>query len=259
MNSPAELPSGLLLVDKPAGLTSHTVVNRLRAAFSLPKIGHAGTLDPSATGLLIILVGRRATRAAGLLQSHDKVYTGLLRLGAATTTQDADGAFLDTADPSGVSVDDVRAVLAAMTGPQSQIPPMVSALKFHGKPLYRLARQGRVVERPPRPVVIRSFDVEGSLRPCAPAETPPPGDGPQASRAPVAPELLEIPFRVHCSKGTYVRTLCHDAGERLGCHGHLACLRRLSSGGYSVEDAHPYPEILGYSPERFFSLLLPVP
>lgn len=202
---------GILLVDKPAGMTSHDVVNAVRKMFNIKKAGHGGTLDPSATGLLIILIGR-GTRLSDRIMGGDKVYEGILRLGAATSTQDAEGAVISGADPSHLSEVAVRAAVATLTGDIYQTPPMVSALKKDGVPLYKLARQGVTIEREARLVHIYKFQI-------------------------TAFGLPDSKIVVKCSKGTYVRTLCHDVGEQLGCGGHLVSLRRLQSGKFTVDKA----------------------
>ena len=208
---------GLLLVDKPAGMTSHDVVNAVRSMFRIKKVGHGGTIDPSATGLLVILLGR-ATKLSERIMGGDKEYEGVLRLGASTTTQDADGEIVAQADPSGVTEEALRAAIASLTGDIYQVPPMVSALKKDGVPLYKLARQGVSVERKPRLVHIYSFNLD-------------------------AFGIPDSRISVKCSKGTYVRTLCHDVGEKLGCGAHLASLRRTGSGKFRVEDAMPFADV----------------
>ncbi len=204
-------PDGVLLVDKPAGMTSHDVVHAVRRMFNIRKAGHGGTLDPSATGLLVLLLGR-GTKLSDRVMGGDKVYEGVLRLGSATTTQDAEGDFVSGSDPSGLSEVAVRAAVATLQGDVYQTPPMVSAIKQDGVPLYKLARKGVAVPREPRLVHLYRFEI-------------------------TAFGLPDSRIRVKCSKGTYVRTLCHDVGEQLGCGGHLAALRRLESGCFSVADA----------------------
>ena len=202
---------GVLLVDKPAGMTSHDVVNAVRRMFNIKKAGHGGTLDPSATGLLIILLGR-GTKLSDRIMGGDKVYEGVLRLGSATSTQDAEGEKISGEDPSGLSEVAVRAAVATLSGDIYQMPPMVSALKKDGVPLYKLARQGITIEREARLVHIYKFQITEF-------------------------GLPDSRIVVKCSKGTYVRTLCHDVGEKLGCGGHLASLRRLQSGKFTVDKA----------------------
>lgn len=212
--APGADPNGVLLVDKPAGVTSSDVVVAVRRMFKLKKVGHGGTLDPQATGLLVLLVGR-GTKLSGAAMSGDKTYEGTLRLGAATTTQDAEGEVVSRGDPSGVTRERLEALVASdFSGDIFQTPPMVSAIKVDGVPLYKKARRGEEVAREPRLVHIYSFRVDDFGVP-------------------------DTRFTVRCSKGTYVRTLCHDIGGRLGCGGHLAALRRICSGRFDVADAIP--------------------
>jgi len=208
-----EAQEGILLLHKPVGITSHDVVARLRRVLGLRRIGHAGTLDPLASGLLIMLVGR-ATRASQYFSSRDKVYEGAFRLGVTTDTQDADGQVLETREVPDLSEEELQAAMAALTGDQYQLPPMYSAKKVHGKPLYRMARQGLEVEREPRFIHVRGFEL-------------------------LARNLPEVSFRLECSKGTYVRTLAHDVGQRLGCGAHLARLCRTRSGDFDLSAALP--------------------
>lgn len=209
--APSSELEGLLLVDKPAGMTSHDVVHAVRRMFKIEKVGHGGTLDPAATGLLILLLGR-ATKVSERVMGGDKVYAGVLRLGVSTSTQDAEGEPTGGSDPSGVTEAALRAAMVTLTGDIYQTPPMVSAIKKEGVPLYKLARKGEVVERQPRLVHIYRFDLKSFGIP-------------------------DSEIEVKCTKGTYVRTLCHDIGEQLGCGGHLASLRRLQSGQFDVANA----------------------
>ncbi len=204
--------SGLALVDKPGGLTSHDVVARLRRVLHEKRIGHAGTLDPMATGLLIVAVGP-ATRLLRFAQARTKRYSGTVVLGVATDSLDADGEVLATSTVPDLDVAMVNAAAAAMVGAQRQVPPMVSALKVGGRRLHELAREGIEVERAPRDIVIEDF----SLRPTS------------------RPEVWD--FEVTCSVGTYVRVLLSDLSVRLGTVGHLSALRRTASGAHRVEDA----------------------
>ena len=203
--------SGVLLIDKPAGWTSFDVVNFVRSRFNVPKVGHCGTLDPAATGLLVLMLGA-FTRKSDFFSGDDKSYEGTLELGRVTDSGDLDGAVVREADFSGVAEADVRAAFAKFTGEQLQTPPMVSAVKVGGKKLYELARKGVEVEREPRRIVISRFEL---LK--------------------FAPPYCD--FAVDCSKGTYIRTLCADVGETLGCGGVLARLRRTRSGRFSVAAA----------------------
>ena len=213
-----QAPSGILLVDKPSGWTSFDVLAKLRGALGTRKLGHSGTLDPMATGVLAVFVGR-ATTAADRQLNHDKTYEATLRLGIGTDTGDITGTVTRTA-PVTADRDDVRAVLPRFVGPQMQLPPMVSAVKINGQPLYKAARRGEVVERKPRPVEIYSIEYLGS---------PAPGDH---------------TIRVACSKGTYIRVLAEEIGAALGLPAALAALRRTRAGVFSIEQCHTLPEIL---------------
>lgn len=223
---------GVLLVDKPAGPTSHDIVARVRRHFRIPKVGHGGTLDPQATGLLILLLGR-GTKLSDRFLGSDKVYDGTLRLGVATDSQDADGEVVREADPSGVTEAMLQEQMAKLTGDIYQTPPMVSAKKIDGVPLYKRARKGQVVEREPRIVHIYEFRMDRF--------EPPRAD-----------------FQVRCSKGTYVRTLCADIGEALGCGAHLERLRRLASGPLHVEKAFTLEQVLAWSPSELALHVLPM-
>lgn len=219
---PGQPIDGLLLIDKPGGLTSHDVVNRMRRHLGFKKIGHGGTLDPMATGLLVILLGR-GTKLSSFVMGSDKTYQGTLRLGVSTSTQDAEGDVVAEADPSGVREEQVREQMTALRGDRMQTPPMVSAVKKDGVPLYKLARKGQVVERDPRLIHIYAFDLTDWR--------PPDAD-----------------FRMTCTKGTYVRSLCADIGDALGCGGHLCALRRTASGSFRVDDAIPLAEAMQTPP-----------
>lgn len=213
--------AGLLLVDKPGGMTSHDVVARIRWRFRVKKVGHGGTLDPMATGLLILLLGR-ATKLSNRVMGHDKVYEGTLRLGVETDSQDAEGEVTATAAPDAVaalSEADVRRAFAGLTGDLLQLPPMVSAKKVGGVRLYKLARKGQTVEREARPIHVERFEL---LRLASP----------------------DADFRVACSKGTYVRTLAYDAGQALGVGAHLTRLRRTQAGPFKLEAATPLATLL---------------
>jgi tRNA pseudouridine55 synthase len=204
---------GLCIVDKPTGVTSHDVVAMLRRRFGERQVGHGGTLDPDATGVLVVAVGA-ATKLLRFVEKTTKRYVGEVVLGTETSTLDAAGEVTATHDMSGVGLADARSVVAAhLTGDIEQIPPMVSAIKIDGKRLHELARQGIEVERPPRPVTIHSFDVHGE---------PEPG-------------LLSI--EVECTAGTYVRTLAADLGHLLGGGAHLRSLRRTAVGEFTIAEA----------------------
>ena len=216
---------GVLIVDKPQGLTSHDVVYRLRRKLGMKKIGHAGTLDPMATGLLIMLIGK-ATRISQYLMSTDKVYEGEATLGVVTDSQDAEGEMMETRPVPELSEAAVREVMKGFLGDQYQIPPMHSAIKIDGVKLYHLARKGEVVEREPRFIRVSSFELLSFASP-------------------------KITFRLHCTKGTYVRTIAHDLGQKLGCGAHLSALRRTASGKFELNqgltleqiETLPLPEI----------------
>lgn len=207
------MPNGILIIDKPADWTSMDVCAKLRGVFREKRIGHGGTLDPMATGVLPVFIGR-ATRAVEFAAESDKEYIAGLKLGVVTNTQDTTGEVLEER-PVDVTRDQLLASLARFTGDIQQVPPMYSAIKVGGKKLYELARKGREVERKPRPVTIHALEVLD--------EAPPQG----------ADWLL----RVACSKGTYVRTLCHDIGQALGCGGCMASLRRVKAAGFTLTDS----------------------
>lgn len=211
---------GFLLVDKPGGWTSHDVVAKTRGLARTRKIGHAGTLDPMATGLLVLGVGR-ATRLLRFVQHLPKEYVARAQLGVATDTLDADGSEVERA-PLPVERDEVAAAMATFVGPIEQVPPMVSAIKIDGQKLYELARRGEEVERPARSVHIHELELTGFE----------PGDYPVAE------------FRVVCSSGTYVRTLADDIGRALGGRAHLVGLRRTRIGSLDVDDASPLDELI---------------
>ena len=208
------MAKGVLIIDKPQGWTSMDVCAKLRGVFHEKRIGHAGTLDPMATGVLPIFVGR-ATRAVEFAAEGEKEYLAGLRLGLVTNTQDTSGETLET-HPVSVTRPQLEAALAPFRGPIRQIPPMYSAIKIHGKKLYELARKGKEVERPPRAVTIHSLTLEEQLNP------------------------TDFLLRVRCSKGTYVRTLCHDIGQALGCGGAMFSLRRTMAAGFTLEQPQGY-------------------
>lgn len=223
---------GVLLVDKPIKLTSHDVVDRLRRHFGFKKVGHCGSLDPAATGLLLIVL-ERATKLQNLLMSDDKTYEGTLLLGISTDSQDSDGAVLAQKPVPPLILEDIERVFEKFRGDIQQVPPMVSALKHHGQPLYKLARKGQTVEREPRMVHIYDLRL-------------------------LRLELPRVQFRVTCTKGTYVRTLCLDIGDALGCGGHLAELRRTRSGNFDIKDAHKLNELLALNREQLQPLVVPI-
>jgi tRNA pseudouridine55 synthase len=207
-------PDGVVVVDKPAKMTSHDVVDRVRSVFSTRKVGHAGTLDPDATGVLVLGLGR-ATRFLTYSQSAPKRYRATARFGVSTSTQDASGDVVSTRSAAGLDLDAVATAASSFVGEIEQVPPMVSAVKIGGERLYRKARRGEEVERPPRKITVYGLDVTSF----------------EAGSAPVA--MLDV----RCSAGTYVRTLVHDLGERLGCGAHMASLRRIEAGGFTEADA----------------------
>ena len=211
MNQNEQIPSGVLLVDKAQDMTSHDVVAIARRSLGIKKIGHCGTLDPMATGLLMLVVGK-ATKIQDLLMSEDKEYVGTLSLGATTTTQDAKGEIIEEKPYDEVSEEQVREAFEQFTGDFEQIPPMVSAIKKDGVPLYKLARQGKEVVREPRAIYVTGYELTRIAIP-------------------------EVDFVVQCSKGFYVRTYAHDIGARLGCGAHLSALRRTRSGKFTLERA----------------------
>lgn len=226
---------GLLVVDKPAGCTSHDVVDRCRRAFGQRKVGHAGTLDPDATGVLLVGLGK-VTRLLRWLSGLEKRYTGEVVLGVATTTLDSAGDITETWDMSGVTLSAARAAAERLTGEISQVPPMVSAIKVGGRRLHELARQGVEVERAPRLVRVTRFEVE-LAGDGAEAGSAGPGLGPGSGLGPV------LAIDVECSSGTYVRSLAADLGARLGGGAHLRNLRRLSVGRFSVSQAVPLVDL----------------
>ena len=223
---------GILNVNKPAGMTSHDVVSVVRRFSRLQRVGHAGTLDPMATGVLLVCLGQ-ATRVVEYLSDHDKKYRARVRLGVETDTYDATGAVVAERAVS-VTRGNIDAALHGFIGKLSQMPPAYSAIKREGVPLYKLARQGKPVETAPRAVEIFSIDL-------------------------IEVALPEVEFDVHCSKGTYIRSLAHDLGEKLGCGAHLVALTRTASGQFTLDEAHTLDELRaafeGSYAERF---LLPI-
>ena len=203
-----ELISGVLLVDKGQDMTSHDVVAVARRCLNMKKIGHCGTLDPMATGMLILVLGN-GTRLSDLLMSEDKEYIGTIRLGATTNTQDAEGEILEEKPVPELTLEQVKAAFDAFKGDFYQMPPMVSAIKIGGVPLYKMARKGMEVVREPRFVRVYDYEITRFAPP-------------------------EIDFRIVCSKGFYVRTYAHDIGQKLGCGAHLSSLRRTRSGHFKL-------------------------
>ena len=219
------MASGIVIIDKPEGWTSQDVTARLRRVYQTRRIGHGGTLDPMATGVLPVFVDR-GTRAVEFFEHAEKTYETVLRLGITTDTEDITGTVL-TQQPAAVTRQQVEQALEGFRGPILQVPPMYSALKVNGQKLYDLARKGREVERQPRPVTIHQLqllDMAGS----------------------------DVRLRVRCSKGTYIRTLCKDIGGALGCGGCMAQLRRVQAGAYTIDEAVPLQQLLeSDSPEQW--------
>ncbi len=210
---------GAILIDKPAGPTSHDVVDAIRREFRLKKVGHCGTLDPNATGLLIIVLGR-GTKLSEKLMSSDKVYEGTVKLGETTDSYDADGELVSSLPVPPTTLAELNELATTFVGDQMQMPPMVSAVKKNGVPLYKLARKGIEVVREPRLIHVYNFRFSDYHEPVG-------------------------HFRVACTKGTYVRSLAHELGQKLGCGAHLANLRRISSGKFDVANAIEFEEVLG--------------
>lgn len=212
---------GAILIDKPSGPTSHDVVDAIRRQFGIKKVGHCGTLDPNATGLLIIVLGR-GTKLSEKLMGDDKVYEGTMKFGESTDSYDCDGELTGSLPVPPMTLDQLNEEAATFIGDQMQVPPMVSAIKKGGVPLYKLARKGIEVEREPRLVHIYNFRFTDYIEPLA-------------------------TFKLACTKGTYVRSVAHDLGQKLGCGAHLATLRRSVSGKFDVADAKPLDEVLKLS------------
>ena len=208
---------GILLIDKPAGPTSHDIVDIIRNSYRIKKVGHCGTLDPAATGLLIIVLGK-ATKLSEKLMSDDKVYVGSMKLGETTNTFDAEGQVESTRSVPNLSIETLQKEANKFLGDQMQIPPMVSAIKINGTPLYKLARKGQTVDRKERFIHLYKFLISEYETPVA-------------------------WFKVACTKGTYIRTLAHDFGQKIGCGGHLSGLRRTISGTFKVSNATSLEEL----------------
>ena len=208
---------GILLIDKPAGPTSHDIVDIIRNSYRIKKVGHCGTLDPAATGLLIIVLGK-ATKLSEKLMSDDKVYVGSMKLGKTTNTFDAEGQVESTKPVPDLSIETLQKEANKFLGDQMQIPPMVSAIKINGTPLYKLARKGQTIDRKERFIHLYKFLISEYETPVA-------------------------WFKVACTKGTYIRTLAHDFGQKIGCGGHLTGLRRTISGTFKVSNATSLEEL----------------
>ncbi|MGA9452924.1 MAG: tRNA pseudouridine(55) synthase TruB [Verrucomicrobiia bacterium] len=222
---------GAILIDKPSGPTSHDVVDAIRRRFGIKKVGHCGTLDPNATGLLIIVLGR-GTKLSEKLMGDDKVYEGAIKFGETTNSYDSDGEILSTAPVPLLTMEQLNEAAATFTGDQMQTPPMVSAVKKDGVPLYKLARKGIEVAREPRLVHIYNFRFTGYHEPLG-------------------------EFRIACTKGTYVRSLAHELGQKLGCGAHLATLRRVTSGKFDVADAIPLDAVLKLATSELEKKVIP--
>lgn len=224
---------GILLVDKPAGITSHDIVDRLRRKLKMKKIGHAGTLDPLATGLMIMLIGK-ATKVSQFLISLDKSYEGEFLLGIETDSQDADGEVVSEKPlPEDIDEEMMLKEMKSFLGDQYQTPPMFSAKKIKGVPLYKMARKGKTVEREPRFIRINEFCLMNW-------------------------NLPKGKFSLSCSKGTYVRTVLHDLGQNLGCGAHLTGLRRTKIDQFGIENASPLEEIENMGHSEFQNILIPI-
>ncbi len=230
IGQPREM-EGVLLVDKPTDHTSHDVVARLRRKLHMKRIGHAGTLDPMATGLLIMLIGK-ATRISQYLISLDKEYEGTIELGKTTDSQDAQGQVMETRPVPALTEAELRTAMQGFLGDQYQMPPMFSAIKIDGVPLYKSARKGEEVEREPRFIRVSSFELTRFGLPA-------------------------FDFRLRSSKGTYVRTIAHDLGQRLGCGAHLAALRRTATDRFNVSQALTLDVIEGMTLPEIEKRLIP--
>lgn len=222
---------GALLIDKPAGPTSHDVVDAIRRRFAIKKVGHCGTLDPAATGLLIIVLGR-GTKLSERLMADDKVYEGTMKLGESTDSYDADGELVASLPVPPLTLEQLNEAAAEFIGDRMQTPPMVSAVKKGGVPLYKLARKGIEVPREARLIHIYTFQFSEYNEPVG-------------------------RFRMACTKGTYVRSVAHELGEKIGCGAHLATLRRIVSGKFDVADALPLAQILELSPTQLEKRVIP--
>lgn len=223
---------GVLLIDKGQGMTSHDVVAMARRALGTKKIGHCGTLDPMATGLLMLVIGR-ATKLQDFLMCENKEYEGTITLGTTTSSQDAEGEILEVKPTDSVTEDAVVKAFDSFLGDFEQIPPMVSAIKKDGVPLYKLARQGIEIERKPRPITVHGYQIRGM-------------------------RLPEVDFTVQCSKGFYVRSYAHDIGALLGCGAHLSALRRTRSGSFTLDRAFPALDLKTASLEEILPSLLSI-
>ncbi len=222
---------GAILIDKPAGPTSHDVVDAIRRKFGIKKVGHCGTLDPNATGLLLIVLGR-GTKLSEKLMGDDKVYEGTVKFGEATDSYDADGEITETRPVPPLKLDQLNAAAATFVGDLMQTPPMVSAIKKDGVPLYKLARKGIEVVREPRLIHIYNFRFTDYREPLG-------------------------WFKIACTKGTYVRSIAHELGRKIGCGAHLATLRRTASGKFDVAASMPLADVLKLTPTELEKKVIP--
>ena len=229
-----EPPSGVLLVDKDPGFTSHNAVALCRRILGTKKVGHCGTLDPMATGMLIVVIGK-ATRMQDRLMCEDKVYTATLKLGIETNSQDADGQVVAERPISGITEEQVRQAFEHFHTEFDQVPPMYSAVKINGVPCYKLARKGQEVERKARRVRVIDYAI---------------------SRIDLA--TGDVDFTVHCTKGFYVRTYAHDIGQLLGCGAHLTALRRTKSGSFDISQAVDVPTLKAAERAELIARLIPI-
>ncbi len=227
-----EPTDGALLIDKPPGFTSHDVVNVIRRKLDMKRVGHCGTLDPSATGLLIVVTGK-GTKLSERLMGDDKAYDGCIRFGETTDSYDADGNTVDTLPIPPLTVEELNETAAKLTGDMMQTPPMVSAVKVGGKPLYKYARKGIEVERKARLVHVYHFKIFDY-------------------------EAPEAEFAITCTKGTYIRSLAHDLGQLVGCGAHLTELRRTESGKFDLDEATPLEDLLEMPRAEVVSKILSV-
>lgn len=226
MNLVEEFAAGVVLIDKPAGPTSFAIVQKLRRLLGIKKIGHAGTLDPFASGLLILCAGREATKHIDRFMAGQKTYQAVLQLGQETETLDPEGTVTAVRSVPELREDELAALLAAFVGPQMQAPPAYSAAKHQGKPLYHYARQGIVIEKEAKAIEIHSLELNGYDSAAA-----------------------RLSLTVSCSRGTYIRVLAADIGRKIGCGAHLTALRRTRSGGFTVEEAVDGAQLFSGSPD----------
>src|SRR5215472_7687433 len=222
---------GAILIDKPSGPTSHDVVDAIRRQFNIKKVGHCGSLEPNATGLLIIVLGR-GTKLFERLMSDDKVYEGTIKFGESTNSYDADGELTASLPVPPLTLDELNEAAAQFIGDQMQTPPMVSAVKKGGVPLYKLARKGIEVEREPRLIHVYNFRFTNYQEPLG-------------------------QFRLACTKGTYVRSVAHELGQKIGCGAHLATLRRVTSGKFDATQSTPLDAVLKLSPKELEQRVIP--